>query len=234
MARDCQAPVLHQQAPGNVTLLDGVWELMANHGYPSAPGYNWGTQVVPDTDMRLRDAWPQTAPVNDGATALRDRCLTEYEARLNHSEARPTATTENGDERSDPMAATGSGILRGARQGYLLHPQCASWPSRLPANVTDSPWARHQQRAQNKTSTRPADAVYGDAHYRERGLEQEGTVPCQQFAPRQRYLETSDDASEEDTQHPEFVPLPRGMDTQPQPPRHGDIDHRGERHSRRD
>ena len=36
------------------------------------------------------------------------RRLTEYEARLNHSHARPTATTEIGDERSDPMAAMGS------------------------------------------------------------------------------------------------------------------------------
>ncbi len=75
MARDCHASVLHQQAPGNVTLLDGVRELMAPRptvicellevlreptmatrqlpdttgapqvvpGYPSAPGYDWGT-----------------------------------------------------------------------------------------------------------------------------------------------------------------------------------------------
>ena len=190
-------------------------------------------QVVSDTNMRPRDTRPQTVPVNDGATALRDRRLAEYEARLNHSQARPTATTEIGDERSDPMAATGSGILRGAGHGYLLHPQCASRPSRLAANVTDSPWARHQQRAQslNKTSTRPSGAVYRDVHYREPSLEHEGTVPCQQFAPRQRYqasMETPDDASEEDAQ-PEFVPLPQSTGTQPQPSRYGDIDYRGER-----
>ncbi len=171
---DCQAPVLHQQAPGNPSLLDGVRELlaprpattrelievqrepiMATGQFPDTTG---APQVVPDTDMCLRDTRPRMAPVNDGATALRDRRLLEYEARLNHSQARPTATTEIGDERSDPVAATGGGILRGAGHGYLLHPQCASRPSRLAANVTDSPWARHQQRAQslNRTSTRPS------------------------------------------------------------------------------
>ncbi len=73
-------------------------------------------------------------------------------------------------------------------------------------------------------------------HYRESGLEHEGTAPCQQFAPKQRFqasMETPDDASEEDAQ-PEFVPLPRSTGTQPQPPRYGDIDYRGERRSRRD
>ena len=129
-ARDYQVPVLHQQAPRNPSLLDGVRELIAPR--PTAahepievrrepimatrqlPDTTGAPQVVPDTDMHLRDTRPRTAPVNDGATALRDRRLAEYEARLNHSQARPTATTEIGDERSDPMAATGSGILRGA------------------------------------------------------------------------------------------------------------------------
>ncbi len=228
MARDCQASVLHQQAPGNPSLLDGVRELiaprltatrepigvqrepiMATRQFPDTTG---ASHVVPDTDMHLRDTHPQTAPAKDGATALRDRRLAEYEARLNHSQARPTATTEIGDERSDPVAATGGGILRGAGHGYLLHPQCASRPSQLAANVTNSPWARHPQRAQSLTrpSTRPLGAVYRDVHYREPGLEHEGTVPCQQFAPIQRCqasMETPDDASEEDAQ-PEFVPLP--------------------------
>ncbi len=199
-ACDCQAPVLHQRAPGNPSLLDSVRELIAPRptvtGEPlevprepimtpcQLPHTTGAPQVVPDTDMRLRDARPRTTSVNDGATALRDRCLAEYEARLYHSQARPTATTEIGDERSDAMAATGSGILRLAGHGYLLHPQCASRPSRLAANVTDSPWARHQQRAQKltKTSTRPSRAVYGDVHYQERGLEHEETVPCQQYA----------------------------------------------------
>ncbi len=57
---------------------------------------------------------------------LKDRRLAEYETRLNHSQAWPTATTEIGDERSNPMAATGSGILRGAGHGYLWNPHCAS------------------------------------------------------------------------------------------------------------
>ncbi len=254
-AREYQASVLHPEAPGNPSLLDGVRELLAPRPTTTRepvevqrepilatgqfPDTTRAHQVVPDIDMRPRDTRPRTAPVNDGATALRDKRLADYEARLNHSQARPTATTEIGDERSDPVAATGGGILRGAGHGYLLQPQCASRPSRLATNVTDSPWARHQQRAQNlsQAPTRPSGAVYRDVHYRDPGLEHEGTIPCQQqFVPRQRYqtsMETPDDASETDAQ-PEFVPLPRSTGTQPQPPHYGDVDYRGERRSRRD
>ena len=142
LCRDCQTPVLQQQAPGNPSLLDGVRELIAHR--PTAtrelievqrepiiatrqlPDMTEAPQVVPDTDMRLRDVRPRAAPVNDRATALRDRRLAEYEARLNYSQALPTATTKIGYDRSDPMAATGSGILRGARHSYLLHPQSAN------------------------------------------------------------------------------------------------------------
>ncbi len=254
-AIDYQTPMLHQKAPGNVTLLDGVRGLTAPRptvmGEPQEvprgattatrqpPSVTGAPQVLPDTDLCLRDARPQTASVDDGATALRDRCLAEYEARLNHSQARPTATMEIGDQRLDPMVAADGGILRGAGHGHLLHPSCASRPSRLVANVTDRPCARLQQRAQklNWTSTRPLDAIYGDVHYRERGLEQEGPVLSRQFAPRPRYqasLETPDDASEKDAQNPEFMPLPRGMGTQPQPPRYSDIGHHGKRLSCRD
>ncbi len=93
------------------------------------------------------------------------------------------------------MVAMGSGILRGARHGRLLHPSCASRPGQLAASVTDSPRAHHQQRAQklNGTSARPVDAIYGDVPYRERGMEQEGLVPSRQFAPHPRhqaYMET--------------------------------------------
>ncbi len=67
MARDYQAPVLHQQAPGNPSLLDGVRELIAPR--PTAarepievqrepiivtrqlPDTTGAPQVVPDTDM---------------------------------------------------------------------------------------------------------------------------------------------------------------------------------------
>ncbi len=123
MARDCQAPVLHQQAPGNPSLLDGVRELIAPRptvnreplevsrepimATRQLSDMTGAPQVVPDTNMRLRDNRPRMAPVNDGATALRDRRLTEYEARLNHSQARPTATTEIGDKMSDPCGCYG-------------------------------------------------------------------------------------------------------------------------------
>ncbi len=181
-AIDYQTPVLHQQAPGNAILIDGVYGLAAPRlTVMSEPqevtigattttkqplNVTRAPQVVPDTDTRRMDARPRTAPVADGATALRSRRLTEYEARLKHSQARPTATTEIVDERSDPMVAMGGGILRGAEHGHLLHPGCASQPGRLPANVTDVPWARHQQGAQklNGISAQPMDAIYGDVH----------------------------------------------------------------------
>ncbi len=90
------------------------------------PSMTGAPQVVPDTDMRPRNTRPRTAPFDNEARVLRDRRLAEYEARLKHSQARITATTEIGDERSDLMVATGGGIVRGARHGHLLHPSCAT------------------------------------------------------------------------------------------------------------
>ncbi len=71
MAGDYQAPVLHQQALRNPTLLEGVRELMAPRPVPMGepqevprglttvtrqlPDTPGTPQVVPDTDMRLRD-----------------------------------------------------------------------------------------------------------------------------------------------------------------------------------
>ncbi len=147
---------------------------------------------------------------------------------------------EIGDDVSDPMVAMGGGILKGAGRGHLLHPSCASRSGRLAANVTDSPWAHHQQRAQilNGTSTRPVDVIYGDISTIGNWVwSQEALFPSQQFASRPRYqasMETPDDASEEDTQNPVFMPLPQSLGTQPQPPCYGEIDHHGERRLRRD
>ncbi len=72
--RDYQAPVLHQDAPGDPSLLDGVRELLAPRptairepievqGEPilatrQFPDTTRAPQVVPDTDMRLRDTRP--------------------------------------------------------------------------------------------------------------------------------------------------------------------------------
>ncbi len=52
-------------------------------------------------------------------------------------------------------------------------------------------------------------------------MEHEALVLSRQLAPSPRYqasMETPDDASEGDAQDPEFMPLPRGMGIQPQPP----------------
>ncbi len=74
MALDYQTPVLHQQAPGNATLVDSVYGLVAprptvkselqevpmgattvTHQPSSMAG---PPEVVPDTDMCPRDARP--------------------------------------------------------------------------------------------------------------------------------------------------------------------------------
>ncbi len=72
MAGDYQASVLHPQALRNPTLLEGVRKLMAPRPVPTGepqevprglttatcqlPDTIGASQVVPDTDMRLRDA----------------------------------------------------------------------------------------------------------------------------------------------------------------------------------
>ncbi len=101
------------------------------------------------------------APEDDGATTLRDRRLAKYEARLQRSQARHMVPPENGPLEGSPGTTTGTGFMRGAGQGYLLHPSRASRPTRQAADVTDSPWARHQQRAHQMVSEpiRGAEAI---------------------------------------------------------------------------
>ena len=42
-------------------------------------------QTVPNVDARPRQLAERMAPIGDGATALQDRCIAEYEARLQNS-----------------------------------------------------------------------------------------------------------------------------------------------------
>ncbi len=104
-------------------------------------------QTAPNVDTRLRQPFTHMAPNDDGATALQDRRIAEYEARLQNSWARASAAYDAGCRDPEPVAATGAGLLRRAGHGYLLHPDQVSRPSRLAADTSDGPWARHQQRA---------------------------------------------------------------------------------------
>ncbi len=63
--------------------------------------------------------------------------------------------------------------MRGAGHGYLLHPSRASRPSRQAADVTDSPWACHQQRAHRMGSetVHGAEAIPRGVPERERAVE---------------------------------------------------------------
>ncbi len=116
-------------------------------------------QTVPNVDARPWQLAERTAPIDDGTTALRDRRLAEYEARLQNSCARASAAHDAGYRDPEPTAATGAGLLRGAGHGYLLHPDRVSQPSRLAADTTDGPWARHQQRAQRLTPSQPLSSL---------------------------------------------------------------------------
>ena len=129
---------------------------------PEAP------RIVPNVDTRPRQPSARTAPTDDGATALRDRRIAQYEARLQNSQARASAAYDAGCRDPEPTAATGAGLLRGASHGYLLHPDQVSRPSQLAADTTDGPWARHQQRAHRLTPSqpRPASATQCGAHER--------------------------------------------------------------------
>ncbi len=77
---------------------------------------------MPNIDVRPRQLADRTAPADDGATALQDRRIAEYEARLQNIRARATAAYDAGYRDPEPTAATGAGLLRGAGHDYLLHP----------------------------------------------------------------------------------------------------------------
>ncbi len=88
-------------------------------------------QEVPKVDVHPRTARMQLAPKDDRATALRDRRLAEYEARLHRSQARPMVHASLG-------TTIGMGLMRGAGPGYLLHPGWASRPTRQATDIMDS------------------------------------------------------------------------------------------------
>ncbi len=134
---------------------------------PEAP------QIVPSVGTR---PWQ---PEDDGATALRDWHIAEYEARLQNSQARASAAYDAGCRDPEPVAATGAGLLRGARHDYLLHPDRVSRPSRLAADTM----GRHQQRAHRLTSSQPWTASAKQYGVHERVVETIGARMTRQLAP---------------------------------------------------
>ncbi len=65
-------------------------------------------QTMPNVDVRPRPLADRTAPTDDGATALRDRRIAEYKARLQNSHARASAAYDAGYRDPEPTAATGA------------------------------------------------------------------------------------------------------------------------------
>ncbi len=66
--------------------------------------------MVPSADVRSISSRVRTAPGNDGATALRDRRIAEYEARLRDS---PLRYWIPGMKDRVPVTTLGTGVLRG-------------------------------------------------------------------------------------------------------------------------
>ncbi len=95
-------------------------------------------QEVPKVDVHPRTARMQLAPKDDRATALQDRRLAEYKARLHRSQARPMVHPENGPREGSLGTTVGTGLMRVAGPGYLLHPSWASRPTRQAADIMDS------------------------------------------------------------------------------------------------
>ncbi len=141
-------------------------------------------QTVPHVDVRPWHTPTRTAPEDDGATALQDQRIAEYEARLKNSRARAAAAYDARCSDLEPVAATGTGLLRGAGHSYLLHPDRVSWSSRLAADMMDGPWARHQQRAHKLTSSQPRSASATQYCAHEYVVESIGARMTRQPAPR--------------------------------------------------
>ncbi len=235
MAADWQVRVL-QTATQTVPVTDNQYRLATSRpsvmGEPqevpqvAIPVTQWteieteALQEVPKVDVRPRTARTQLASEDDGAMALRDMRLAEYEARLQRSQARHVVRPENGPREGSPRATTGTGLMRGAGHGYLLHPSRASRPSRQAADVTDSPWARHQQRAHRMVSepTRGPEAIQGDVPEREKAEEFNGLrvarKPCPMEIP-----DSPSEGEETDEGYIGYPPLPPGIKPQPLPPR---------------
>ncbi len=197
-------------------------------------------QTVPNADARPRQTAERTASINDGATALRDRRIADYEARLQNSRARTSAAHDAGYRDPEPAAATGAGLLRGAGHSYLLHPDRVSRPSRLAADTTDGPWARHQQRVQRLTSSQPQSASATQYGVQERVVETIGARMHRQPAPPPVNLcpmEMPDSPSREediDEGLVEYSAMPQGIRPQPRPHQYVEPTRSGERLSRRD
>ncbi len=257
MAADWQVPVL-QTATQTVPVTDNHYRLATSRpsvmGEPqevprvAIPVTQWmeieteALQEVPKVDVRPRTARTQLAPEDDAATALRDRRPAEYEDRLQRSQARHVVRPENGPREGSPRATTGMGLMRGAGHGYLLHPSQTSRPSRQAADVTDSPWTRHQQRAHRMVSepVRGSEAIPRDVPEREMAEEFNGRrvarkpvsqpwQPCPMEIP-----DFPSEGEETDDGYVGYPPLPPGIKPKPLLPRYGEHNRGGERLSRRD
>ncbi len=160
---------------------------------PEAP------QTMPCIDVHPLHPPMRMAFKDDGATALRDWHTAKYEARLRNSQAQAPVAQILGRD-LDLIATTGAGLLRGAGYGYFLHPDRLSRPTWLTADLVDSPWAHHQQRADGFTNNQPRSTSASQYGVHDWVAEPLGTGMARQPAPQ---------------------PIPQGSMEMPDPPSEG-------------
>ncbi len=93
--------------------------------------------TAPTAAARTRSAPAASFDQNGTETALQDRCLANYEARLR----------QEGSASSVPNAVASASIPHGAEHSHMVHQgaDSTSNPVRVGENV--SPWTHHQERA---------------------------------------------------------------------------------------
>ncbi len=167
------------------------------------------TTGAQSANVHRRGAQAALAPEIEGFTALRDRRIAKYEARLEISRARPAASREPGMRTPDPMTTiVGTYILRCTGHSWLLHPDRHSRPGCLVTEEVESSWAR--LRVSFSTDQLP-DATYNGVDITDLSGEYEGLCFTQQPTPRMRVPpmvgSQEDGTSEDDTLDAGFIPL---------------------------
>ncbi len=109
------------------------------------------TNTVPTAAVRARSAPAARVDKSGVDTALRDQCLTNYEAKLK----------QEGVVSPVPTAVVSVSAPRSVEHYQMDYPGTGSASNPLHIGETASPWTRHQERA-HRFSARPEQLSAGD------------------------------------------------------------------------
>ncbi len=133
------------------------------------------TNTVPVAATHARSATAAQGDKSGTDTALRDRRLANYEAKLKQEE--PVSPV--------PTAVVSASAPRGAEHYQMVYPGTGSASDPLRVGKTASPWTRHQECA-HRLSARPEQPSAGGHYMGE-------DIPCVNARSVPRYDKTSDD-----------------------------------------